>query len=81
MLYLLFFLLILFSPTPTYKWSRVDGLPLSERHQVINYGRVLRIENVEFEDATRYKCLARNNLGVASAEIQLIIQSKFFIIK
>lgn len=65
-----------FSPAPTYKWSRVDGIPLTDRHQVINYGRVLRIENVKLEDAVRYKCLARNNVGSASTEIQLIIQSK-----
>lgn len=66
------------SPTPKYKWSRVDELPLTNRHQIINYGRVLRIENVEFEDVTRYRCLAYNDLGIASAEIDLKIQSKKF---
>ncbi|KAI1716670.1 immunoglobulin domain-containing protein [Ditylenchus destructor] len=62
-------------PSPTYKWSRVDGAPLSPRHRIINYGRVLRIDSARQEDAVRYKCTARNNLGTTSVEIQLIVQA------
>uniref|UniRef100_A0A915D1T8 Immunoglobulin I-set domain-containing protein n=1 Tax=Ditylenchus dipsaci TaxID=166011 RepID=A0A915D1T8_9BILA len=69
------------SPAPMYKWSRVDGLKFSKRHRVINYGRVLRIDSVRLEDAVRYKCTAKNNIGTASAEIQLIVQAPTIVLR
>lgn len=66
----------IFSPAPKYKWMRTDGEPLSSRHRILNYGRVLKIDNVQIEDANRYKCVATNELGSDSAEIQLVIHCK-----
>uniref|UniRef100_A0AC34QHM4 Fibronectin type-III domain-containing protein n=2 Tax=Panagrolaimus sp. JU765 TaxID=591449 RepID=A0AC34QHM4_9BILA len=63
-------------PAPKYKWMRTDGEPLSSRHRILNYGRVLKIDNVQIEDANRYKCVATNELGSDSAEIQLVIHSR-----
>ena len=54
----------------------MDGQKLTSNHQILNFGRVLKIENVRQEDAVRYKCTAKNSLGIANAEIQLIIQSR-----
>uniref|UniRef100_A0A914EKX6 Uncharacterized protein n=1 Tax=Acrobeloides nanus TaxID=290746 RepID=A0A914EKX6_9BILA len=68
-------------PPPSYKWSRMDGQKLTTNHQILNFGRVLKIENVRQEDAVRYKCTAKNSLGIANAEIQLIIQTPPTIIK
>jgi hypothetical protein len=64
-------------PAPKYKWSRVDGFPFSPRHRVMNFGRILRIEDVQTEDAVRYRCTASNDRGVSTAEIHLIIQCKY----
>ncbi|CAD5220987.1 unnamed protein product [Bursaphelenchus okinawaensis] len=63
-------------PPPTYNWSRIDGKPLSRRHHLTNYGRVLKILAAEPEDAVRYKCTAMNERGLASAEIHLVVHSK-----
>ncbi|KAH7730636.1 CRE-RIG-6 protein [Aphelenchoides avenae] len=62
-------------PAPTYSWSRADGTPLSNRHRITNYGRVLRIENAQLEDAVRYACTAKNDLGTTTADVKLIIQT------
>uniref|UniRef100_A0AC34GP16 Uncharacterized protein n=1 Tax=Panagrolaimus sp. ES5 TaxID=591445 RepID=A0AC34GP16_9BILA len=62
-------------PAPKYKWSRVDGEPLSARHRILNYGRVLKIDSVTVDDAARYKCVAFNEFGRESAEIQLLVHS------
>uniref|UniRef100_A0A7E4WCE2 Down syndrome cell adhesion molecule-like protein Dscam2 n=1 Tax=Panagrellus redivivus TaxID=6233 RepID=A0A7E4WCE2_PANRE len=62
-------------PAPKYKWSRVDGEPLSSRHRILNYGRVLKIDAVTVDDAVRYKCVASNEHGRQSAEVQLVINS------
>ncbi|CAD5228101.1 unnamed protein product [Bursaphelenchus xylophilus] len=62
-------------PAPTYSWTRMDGKPLSKRHQITNFGRVLKILAAQPEDAVVYKCTATNERGVASAELHLVIQS------
>lgn len=56
----------------------MDGKKFPSRYRLLNYGRVLRIENVNANDAQRFKCTAKNNLGTVSREIQLVIQCNWF---
>uniref|UniRef100_A0A915NV97 Uncharacterized protein n=1 Tax=Meloidogyne floridensis TaxID=298350 RepID=A0A915NV97_9BILA len=63
-------------PIPTYRWTRVDGLPLPVgRHKLLSFGRILRIDAAELADSGRYRCTAQNELGTTSAELKLIIQA------
>uniref|UniRef100_A0A1I7ZB21 Down syndrome cell adhesion molecule-like protein Dscam2 n=1 Tax=Steinernema glaseri TaxID=37863 RepID=A0A1I7ZB21_9BILA len=62
-------------PAPSYKWTRVDGGLLPLNSTITNYGRVLRIDNAQFEDGGRYKCSALNDVGVDSAEVYLNIHA------
>ncbi|MFH4975502.1 hypothetical protein AB6A40_002211 [Gnathostoma spinigerum] len=60
-------------PSPKYHWQRADGRALPLNSKVIDYGRGLRIDSLEWEDAGRYMCTAQNELGVDSAEVLLYI--------
>uniref|UniRef100_A0A1I8BHF8 Ig-like domain-containing protein n=1 Tax=Meloidogyne hapla TaxID=6305 RepID=A0A1I8BHF8_MELHA len=63
-------------PIPTYRWTRVDGLPLPVgRHKLLSFGRILRIDAAELTDSGRYRCTVQNELGTASAELRLVIQA------
>ncbi|CAJ0936811.1 unnamed protein product, partial [Mesorhabditis belari] len=61
------------NPVPSYRWTRVDGKPLPDRSTVLNHDRVLKIENLQPHDQTRYKCTAANVKGVVSGEVTLIL--------
>ncbi|VDK44791.1 unnamed protein product [Anisakis simplex] len=63
-------------PSPRYKWSRVDGRPISTKAKLVNYGRVLKIDSLEPEDSGTYKCTAENEHGMDSAEVSLLIQAR-----
>ncbi|KAK0398504.1 hypothetical protein QR680_002624 [Steinernema hermaphroditum] len=62
-------------PAPSYKWTRTDGGLLPLNSSLTNYGRVLRIDNAQFEDGGRYKCTAINDVGMDSAEVNLNIHA------
>uniref|UniRef100_A0A8R1I5Y8 Ig-like domain-containing protein n=1 Tax=Caenorhabditis japonica TaxID=281687 RepID=A0A8R1I5Y8_CAEJA len=57
------------NPIPQYKWSRVDGKPLPAKSHISNYGRVLKIDKVNYGDGGKYKCVATNSLGAAAGEV------------
>lgn len=57
-----------------YRWNRVDGKPFSSRVEILNHGRVLRIEKVQLSDAGRLRCGATNSLGASTAEVNLILK-------
>jgi hypothetical protein len=66
---------IFFSPIPTYRWTRVDRLPLpAGRHKLLSFGRILRIDAAELTDSGRYRCTVQNELGTSSAELRVVIQ-------
>ncbi|XP_069093155.1 hemicentin-2 isoform X1 [Pleurodeles waltl] len=52
-------------PTPTVTWEK-DGVPLSSPGGGARAGKILRIEQVQMEDAGFYVCLARSPAGDAS---------------
>ncbi|XP_020802668.1 basement membrane-specific heparan sulfate proteoglycan core protein isoform X4 [Drosophila serrata] len=52
-------------PEPSVEWVRVDGQPLSPRHQVEGRGYVV-ISDIVIADAGDYECRARNEVGEAS---------------
>uniref|UniRef100_T1PLQ8 Basement membrane-specific heparan sulfate proteoglycan core protein n=1 Tax=Musca domestica TaxID=7370 RepID=T1PLQ8_MUSDO len=55
-------------PTPRVQWSRVDGLPMSPRHQMQhNEPGYIVIDNLALEDTGDYKCEATNEVGSATA--------------
>ena len=66
-----YILKLFYSPIPQYKWSRVDGKPLPPRSHISNYGRVLKIEKVNYGDAGKYKCVATNAFGAAAGEVHV----------
>ncbi|KAM7349812.1 terribly reduced optic lobes isoform 24-T24 [Cochliomyia hominivorax] len=55
-------------PQPRVQWLRVNGQPLSHRHQA-QHGEpgYIVIEDVKLEDAGDYKCVAENEVGNATA--------------
>uniref|UniRef100_A0A0N5A0L5 Contactin n=1 Tax=Parastrongyloides trichosuri TaxID=131310 RepID=A0A0N5A0L5_PARTI len=61
-------------PTPIYKWSRIDGTPLPKQAKLLNYGRILKIENITMEDSGKYICTAENTLGTDFAEVYLSLK-------
>ncbi|EFO91404.1 CRE-RIG-6 protein [Caenorhabditis remanei] len=63
------------NPIPQYKWSRVDGKPLPPRSHISNYGRVLKIEKVNYGDAGKYKCVATNAFGAAAGEVHVKLRA------
>ncbi|XP_073829721.1 terribly reduced optic lobes isoform X13 [Musca autumnalis] len=55
-------------PTPRVQWSRVDGLPMSHRHQMQhNEPGYIVINDVSLADTGDYKCEAVNEVGSATA--------------
>ncbi|XP_061400156.1 basement membrane-specific heparan sulfate proteoglycan core protein-like [Musca vetustissima] len=55
-------------PTPRVQWSRVDGQPMSHRHQMQhNEPGYIVINDVSLADTGDYKCEAVNEVGTATA--------------
>ncbi|VDN04222.1 unnamed protein product [Thelazia callipaeda] len=54
-------------PSPTYRWSRIDGKPLSRKAALMNNGNILRIDELDIDDEGAYRCTAINKLGSNSA--------------
>ncbi|ULU07211.1 hypothetical protein L5515_014872 [Caenorhabditis briggsae] len=63
------------NPIPQYKWSRVDGKPLPSRSHISNYGRVLKIDRVNYGDSGKYKCVATNAFGAAAGEVHVKLRA------
>ncbi|CAI4227763.1 unnamed protein product [Auanema sp. JU1783] len=64
------------NPVPTYKWTRVDGHSLGPRATITNFGRILRIDNVQMADSGRYRCTAGNSLNAAHSDVVLTLKSR-----
>uniref|UniRef100_F1KSD8 Contactin n=1 Tax=Ascaris suum TaxID=6253 RepID=F1KSD8_ASCSU len=62
-------------PSPSYRWTRIDGRPISSKAKATNYGRVLKIDSLEPEDSGTYKCIAENEHGADTAEVTLLVQA------
>ncbi|KAL7742847.1 hypothetical protein ACLKA6_012270 [Drosophila palustris] len=59
-------------PDPTVQWRRVDGAPLSPRHeQHENSPGYLIIHDIQIADAGDYECVAENEIGRNSATVNL----------
>uniref|UniRef100_A0A0N5BZJ4 Contactin n=1 Tax=Strongyloides papillosus TaxID=174720 RepID=A0A0N5BZJ4_STREA len=61
-------------PSPTYKWSRSDKKNLPIQSKLLNYGRLLKIENAQEEDGGKYICSVENSLGSDFAETYLYLK-------
>lgn len=59
-------------PSPTIKWKRIDGRPISSRLKEI-YPGYLRFNDVSFDDAGAYECTAENVAGTVSATTTLTV--------
>ncbi|KAK7791103.1 hypothetical protein R5R35_012915 [Gryllus longicercus] len=60
-------------PTPTVRWTRSDGRPLSPSITRLD-GGVLRFEGVTLADEGQYLCTAENPAGVATVTAELDVQ-------
>ncbi|XP_042860326.1 basement membrane-specific heparan sulfate proteoglycan core protein-like isoform X47 [Penaeus japonicus] len=61
-------------PTPTVRWARTDGRPLSLNTETLN-GGVLRFNQVQGDEEGSYTCTAENDAGRVTAVASLEIQS------
>ncbi|CEF70695.1 Contactin [Strongyloides ratti] len=68
-------------PSPTYKWSRVDGKKLPSQSKLLNYGRILKIENSQEEDEGKYICNVENSLGSDYSEVHLFLKRPPFFLE
>ncbi|XP_075155748.1 terribly reduced optic lobes isoform X13 [Haematobia irritans] len=59
-------------PSPRVQWTRVDGQPLSHRHQMQHSdpGYIV-INEVSLADAGEYKCEAENEVGKVSSTVSI----------
>ena len=67
------------NPEPTVVWSRV--INQTEVSQSAVSEAMLRFPNLKGSDAGIYRCSATNLLGNALAEVQLIVNSKYYYLK
>uniref|UniRef100_A0A1A9VWV6 Basement membrane-specific heparan sulfate proteoglycan core protein n=1 Tax=Glossina austeni TaxID=7395 RepID=A0A1A9VWV6_GLOAU len=50
-------------PEPRVQWRRVDGQPLSSRHQIQNEPGYIIVNDITLTDAGDYECVAENEVG------------------
>ncbi|KAL9879193.1 terribly reduced optic lobes isoform 28-T30 [Glossina fuscipes fuscipes] len=50
-------------PEPIVQWRRVDGQPLSSRHQIQNEPGYIIVNDITLTDAGDYECVAENEVG------------------
>lgn len=70
----LFFLPLLFSPTPTIKWFKKGGDLPAQKVKFEKFNKTLKIINVSEEDAGEYVCMAVSQLG--STRHSIFVQVK-----
>ncbi|XP_006770556.2 PREDICTED: neural cell adhesion molecule L1-like protein isoform X8 [Myotis davidii] len=61
-------------PTPQVGWEKVGGDLPKGRETKENYGKMLKIENVSYEDKGNYRCTANNFLGVATHDFHVTVE-------
>ncbi|XP_063064100.1 neural cell adhesion molecule L1-like protein isoform X2 [Engraulis encrasicolus] len=60
-------------PTPEYTWTKV-GEVLPNRTSIKNYGKLLTLSKVMWDDAGMYKCTAKNPLGEKSHLFRVAVE-------
>ena len=63
------------NPAANATWTKVNGSLPTNRVKVTSDG-LLRIKDVQPEDAGKYSCVAKNLLGTDEKVVTLIVQSK-----
>ncbi|XP_023619825.1 neural cell adhesion molecule L1-like protein [Myotis lucifugus] len=63
-------------PTPQVDWEKVGGDLPKGRETKENYGKMLKIENVSYEDKGNYRCTANNFLGVATHDFHVTVEGR-----
>jgi len=63
------------NPAANVTWTKVNGSLPSDRVKVTSDG-LLRIKEVQPEDAGKYSCVVKNLLGADEKVVTLIVQSK-----
>ncbi|XP_070247558.1 neural cell adhesion molecule L1-like protein isoform X8 [Myotis yumanensis] len=61
-------------PTPQVNWEKVGGDLPKGRETKENYGKMLKIEKVSYEDKGNYRCTANNFLGVATHDFHVTVE-------
>ncbi|KAK1332605.1 hypothetical protein QTO34_007288, partial [Cnephaeus nilssonii] len=61
-------------PTPQVDWEKVGGDLPKGRETKENYGKMLKIENVSYQDKGNYRCTASNFLGVATHDFHVTVE-------
>ena len=67
------------NPAPQITWSRENGVLPTNRTKVTAEG-LMQIDDARFEDAGKYKCVARNILGKKEEVTSLVVQSRFSVL-
>ncbi|XP_055330093.1 neuroglian-like [Paramacrobiotus metropolitanus] len=64
------------TPLPEIRWERENAPLPRRRHFLTDFGKVLRIKHLTFEDQGTYKCIASNGIGeIASHVFTLTVES------
>lgn len=66
--------LLCFRPTPQVDWEKIGGDLPKGRETKENYGKILKIENVSFQDKGNYRCTASNFLGSATHDFHVTVE-------
>lgn len=62
-------------PTPEVSWTKVGGDLPAKRFSILQFQKMLRIDNVSASDAGDYHCTARNALGTAHHAIRVTVRA------
>ncbi|KAM7064305.1 neural cell adhesion molecule L1-like protein isoform 3-T3 [Molossus nigricans] len=61
-------------PTPQVDWEKIGGDLPKGRETKESYGKILKIENVSFQDKGNYRCTASNSLGSATHDFHVTVE-------
>jgi len=67
-------------PSATYKWLK-NGIQINNERYKVDANNSLIINDLVLADASKYTCIAENNLGRIENEFYLKVLSKFWYFK